>query len=212
LACLGLGQVYLRRGEFQKAMSVQQRALELIQTWKIPTWFPWAAASFGYALTLAGNLSEGMKFLDDATQRAVAIRFLINHSLWLVWLGEAHLLAGRMDKAATIAEQALSLCRDRSERGHMAWAFRLQGEIFGRGDRGESGKAEEFYRRSLTLAEELGMHPLVAHCHLGLGRLYRRTGDQMQSQEHFTVATTLFRKMEMGFWLEEANKGIEKRG
>jgi class 3 adenylate cyclase len=210
LACLGVGQVYLRRGELQKAISAQQRALELIQTWKIPTWFPWAAASFGYALTLAGNLSEGMQFLEDANQRAVAIPFLINHSLWLVWLGEAHLLAGRTDKAAKIAEKALSLCRDRSERGHMAWAFRLQGEILGQGDGAESDKAEEYYRRSLTLAEDLDMHPLVAHCHLGFGRLYRRTGDQMQSQEHFTAATTLFRKMEMAYWLEKAKRVIEK--
>ncbi len=211
LACLGVGHVYLRRGEFQKAILAQQRALELIQTWKIPTWFPWAAACFGYALALTGNLSEGIQFLADATQRALAIPFLINHSLGLVWLGEVHLLAGRMEEAAKIAEQALSLCRDRSERGHMAWAFRLQAEILGHGDRTESDKAEEYYRQALTLAEELGMHPLVAHCHLGFGRLYRRTGDPMRSQEHFTAATTLFRKMEMAFWLEEANQGIEKR-
>ena len=48
------------------------------------------------------------------------------------------------------------------------------------------------------------MCPLVAHCHLGLGKLYRRTGKRQQAQEHLTTATTMFREMDMGFWLEKA--------
>jgi len=55
-----------------------------------------------------------------------------------------------------------------------------------------------------TLANELGMRPLVAHCHLGLGRLYRGTGDHAKAQEHLTTAVTLYREMDMGFWLEKA--------
>jgi hypothetical protein len=48
------------------------------------------------------------------------------------------------------------------------------------------------------------MRLLVAHCHLGLGKLYRRTGDRQQAQEHLTTATTMYREMEMRFWLEQA--------
>ncbi len=210
LACLGAGQVYLRHGDLPKAISAQRRALELIQIWKIPTWFPWAAASFGYALALAGNLSEGMPFLEEAAKRAVAIPFLINHSLWLVWLSEAHLLAGQLDEAAQIALQALSLCRDRSEGGHTAWALRLLGEISMSGDRPEAAKAEDYYRRSMALADELGMNPLIAHGHLGLGKLYRQMGKQEQSQEHLSAAAALFRKMDMGLWLEKATKGSDE--
>ncbi|MFQ5968778.1 MAG: hypothetical protein ACE5MI_14430, partial [Acidimicrobiia bacterium] len=57
---------------------------------------------------------------------------------------------------------------------------------------------------ALTVATDLGMRPLVAHCHLGLGTLYRRIGQQEQAQEHLTTATTLYREMDMGFWLERA--------
>ena len=46
--------------------------------------------------------------------------------------------------------------------------------------------------------------PLVAHCHLGLGKLYRRTGKRKQAQERLTSATTMYREMDMGFWLEQA--------
>jgi hypothetical protein len=48
------------------------------------------------------------------------------------------------------------------------------------------------------------MRPLVGHCHLGLGKLYRRTGKREEAQEHLTTATTMYREMDMRFWLEEA--------
>jgi len=48
------------------------------------------------------------------------------------------------------------------------------------------------------------MRPLVAHCHLGLGRMYRRTGDQAKAHEHLTTATTMYRAMGMRFWLARA--------
>ena len=66
----------------------------------------------------------------------------------------------------------------------------------------EAGEA--WCREGLALAEELGMRPLVAHCHLGLGKLYRRTGKQDQAREHLTSATTMYREMDMGFWLQKA--------
>jgi len=48
------------------------------------------------------------------------------------------------------------------------------------------------------------MRPLVAHCHLGLGKLYRRTGKREQAQEHLATATTMHREMGMQFWLARA--------
>ena len=45
---------------------------------------------------------------------------------------------------------------------------------------------------------------LVAHCHLGLGKLYRRTGQREQAQEHLTSAAAMYREMGMTYWLEQA--------
>jgi hypothetical protein len=44
---------------------------------------------------------------------------------------------------------------------------------------------------------------LVAHCHLGLGKLYRRTGEPAKAEEHLSTAMTMYRGMDMGFWLEQ---------
>jgi hypothetical protein len=67
---------------------------------------------------------------------------------------------------------------------------------------GESGIAH--YRQALALAQSHGMRPLVAHCYLGLSKLYRRTGKPEQARENFTAATTMYREMDMDFWLEQS--------
>ena len=48
------------------------------------------------------------------------------------------------------------------------------------------------------------MRPLIAHCHLGLGRLYQGTGEPKRATEHFSTAATMYRDLDMSFWLERA--------
>jgi hypothetical protein len=48
------------------------------------------------------------------------------------------------------------------------------------------------------------MRPLVAHCHLGLGKVYLRTSKRDQARDHLTAAATVYRDMDMSFWLEQA--------
>jgi hypothetical protein len=68
----------------------------------------------------------------------------------------------------------------------------------------DAQQAETTYGEALALAEPRGMRPLAAHCHLGLGKLYRRTGKRHEAREHLTTATTMYREMDMQFWLEQA--------
>ncbi|HSF03816.1 MAG TPA: hypothetical protein VLA62_12430, partial [Solirubrobacterales bacterium] len=51
---------------------------------------------------------------------------------------------------------------------------------------------------------ELGMRPVVAHCHLGLGLLAQRAGKPDEARAHLTNAMTMYREMTMRFWLEQA--------
>ena len=72
----------------------------------------------------------------------------------------------------------------------------------------DAERGETYYRQALALAEPRGMRPLVAHCHLGLGKLCARTGNPQEAQEHLTTATTMYREMDMRFWLEQAEAAI----
>jgi hypothetical protein len=90
------------------------------------------------------------------------------------------------------------------ERGNEAEALRLLGEVAVGTGPAVSGNADVHLHAALALAAELGMRPLVAHCHLGLGTMYRRTADHAKASEHLNTATTLYREMDMRFWLEKA--------
>jgi hypothetical protein len=56
------------------------------------------------------------------------------------------------------------------------------------------------------------MRPLAAHCHLGFGKLSRRTGKREQAQEHLATATTMYREMDMRFWLAQAAAELKELG
>ena len=62
------------------------------------------------------------------------------------------------------------------------------------------------------MADELGMRPLTAHCHLGLGKLYRRTSDDVKAREHLATAATMYREMHMHFWLEQVEVALKEVG
>jgi hypothetical protein len=64
--------------------------------------------------------------------------------------------------------------------------------------------AEGYDREALALAGELGMRPLVAHCHFHLGTLFRKTDRQEQAREHLAKAKAMYREMDMRVWLDQA--------
>ena len=39
---------------------------------------------------------------------------------------------------------------------------------------------------------------------------YRRTGKRVRAREHLTTATTMYREMEMRFWLEQAEAELRR--
>ena len=107
-----------------------------------------------------------------------------------------------------LGRRSLSLVKTQAARGFEVWALRAI--AIAAADSGASELAESHYREALLLAQELGTRPLAAHCHLGLGKLYRRTGKREQAQEHLTTATTMYREMDMRFWLEQAEAELRR--
>src|SRR5262249_55914921 len=100
-------------------------------------------------------------------------------------------------------EQALDLARQYQLRGNQAWALWLLGESTARQTSPEVESAAGYYRQALTLAEELGMRPLQAHCHRGLGTLYAQTGQRQMARTALSPAIVLYRDMAMTFWLPQ---------
>jgi Flp pilus assembly protein TadD len=72
----------------------------------------------------------------------------------------------------------------------------------------EVEQAQTHYQQALTLAVELGMRPLQAHCHRGLGTLYSQTGQIEQARAELSTAIELYRDMEMTFWIPETEAAL----
>jgi class 3 adenylate cyclase/tetratricopeptide (TPR) repeat protein len=212
LACWGAGQAYLRRGELGTAIARLERALGLVAVPLLPLHFRYVAPSLGWAYILSGRLAEGLPLLETALEQDIALGYWAHHALTAVSLGEAYLANGRLSEAAAIADRARHLAQRKGERGHEAYALRLLGEVNSLHDVPELRIAEDCYRRAVGIADDVGMRPLVAHCHLGLGKLYGRKGKREQAQEHLTTATTMYREMDMRFWLDQAVAEIARLG
>ena len=113
-----------------------------------------------------------------------------------------------MEEAYALAERALALARAHQERGNEAYALRFLGELAVHREPSEIALAEAYYQQALALADALGMRPLQAHCHLGLGTLYARTGQWEQARAELPTAIEMYRAMEMTFWLPQTEAAL----
>jgi tetratricopeptide (TPR) repeat protein len=201
--CVGVGGLSLVQGDLPRAIAMFEHGLTLCQTWDLPLWLATTSSRLGYAYALSGRAAEALPLLERAAHRSPSTG-TVGLSLVIRFLGEALVLAGRVDDARPLARDALARSRDHRERGYEAWALRLLGEIAKHSDSLDTEAGEGHYRQAMALATELGMRPLVAHCHFGLGTLYRRAGVGVKAQEHLRTAATMYREMDMHFWLQKA--------
>jgi tetratricopeptide (TPR) repeat protein len=148
---------------------------------------------------LKNELIEGQRLAVD--ERGNAVGLLANRPLFIVYLSQGYLLAGRWEEATQSAQCALELARAHRARGWEAHALHVLGDVAMHREPPDLERAEVHYHQALTLAEELGMHPLQAHCHLGLGTLYATTDQHAQARAALSAAIALYRGMEMQFWL-----------
>ena len=107
-----------------------------------------------------------------------------------------------------LGQQALEVTRTQKQKGYQAYALRLLGDIAARRTPPVVEEAERQYREALALAEALGMHPLQAHCHSGLGMLYAKLDQREQARAALATAVDLYRAMDMTFWLPEAKAAL----
>jgi class 3 adenylate cyclase/tetratricopeptide (TPR) repeat protein len=209
-ADLAVGQLYLRQGDLVRAVPRLERGLATCRTWDFPSWLPWLASRVGASYTLAGRVAEALPLLEQSVEQAASMGWKADAAPLAVRLSEVYLGAGRFQDASSLAARALDLAVEHRRRGDQAWALRLLGEIASRCDLPHLDEADGHYRQALALADELGMRPLVAHCHLGLGKLYRSAGKGARAREQLAMATTMYREMDMRFWLEQAETEMQE--
>ena len=162
--------------------------------------------ALGCASALQGRLAEGCTLLEEGISES--IRTGGRRAVHWAWLSEVCRLAGRGEEAWQHARQALGLARQLKDRGDEAHALYQLGVVHAHADATDVAPAEAHYQQALALAEELGMRPLVAHCHLGLATLYQKVGRDAEAQAELAAAAKLYRATEMTVWLAKAEAAL----
>jgi tetratricopeptide (TPR) repeat protein len=178
-----------------------EQGLALWRTSGHRSWLQLIMANLSVAYALQGRLAEGRALLEEwISGRIMGSRQAPQR---VVWLSQICDLAGHSNEAWQHACQALDLARQQKVRGDEAFALHQLGVVHTHADPPDVAQAEAHYQQALALAEELGMRPLVAHCHRGLGMLYAATGQQEQARSTLSTAIAMYRDMDMTFWLPE---------
>jgi tetratricopeptide (TPR) repeat protein len=141
-------------------------------------------------------------------ERLATGRRMLLHALVLTELSEVCLLVGRVDEASALAERLFELSHTRAGHGYQAYACRLLGEVARHRKPPDIDQAATHYRQALTLAEEIGMRPLQAHCHHGLGTLFATAGQVEQARAELSTAIALYQAMDMTFWLPQTEAAL----
>jgi tetratricopeptide (TPR) repeat protein len=211
-ASYGNGLLSLRQGDLRRALPLLEQAMGICQDADFPAFFASTAAVLGAVYTLAGRIAEAMPLLTRALAQAMATERVEPQVFCRLFLGEAQVLTGHLEEARTLTEYTLTLARERQERSHQAYALRLLGEIATHRAPPDIDQATIHYRQALTLAEALGMRPLQAHCHLGLGTVYSQMGRLAEAHTALATALHLYRSMEMLFWLPQTEAALAQSG
>jgi tetratricopeptide (TPR) repeat protein len=196
------GALHIHRGDWAQARSLIEHTIAVLRTVNLVNLLGGLALS-AWVLAQHGETSEALNRLRESEQLIEGLREVgpgtrgAYHAL-----GRACLLLGRPDEARSLGNRGVGV--NQCQPGLAAHARHLLGDVATHPDQFDAERGEDEYRQALALAEPRGMRPLVAHCHLGLGKLYRRTGRRQEADEHLTTATTMYREMDMQFYLEQA--------
>jgi tetratricopeptide (TPR) repeat protein len=213
LAYYAASALHLIKGDWAMAQSLIERVVVVLRAGKIVIMLPHAVATSAWILAQGGETSEALNRLREGEQlleRNVTRGIVGQRGGTYRMLGRAALLLGLLDEAKRLGERAVQLSQHQP--GFVAHALHLLGDIATHPKYFDAEQGEGHYRNALAVAEPRGMRPLVAHCHLGLGKLYRRIGNRDKSRELLTTAITMYREMQMVFWLEQADTEVHQLG
>jgi len=199
-AQLALGGTLMRQGRLAEAIPVLERGLALAKD--APFLYAPIAGDLGAIYTRSGRSEAGIELTERAVAQALHMGRIGRLSLIVTHLGEAYFFSGRHADAAEQAERARQLAVEHGERGNQVYAGLLAGLVAAEDRQPRVEEARAHLRGALVLAEPLGMRPLVARCHIALGRLARRLGEDEAERHHLGTAIPLLESMKMRYWLD----------
>jgi class 3 adenylate cyclase/tetratricopeptide (TPR) repeat protein len=191
------------KGHWAKAHLLVEQWINVHRSMDVSVLLPWAVTSSAWTLAQIGEATDALKRVREGEvllERQLSSG-IVGHRSWNYYaVSRACQLLGLLDEARRLGSRALE--SSQRQPGFRARALHLLGDLATHPDRFDAEGSAAHYLEALALAELHGMRPTMAHCHLSMGQLYRRTGKPEQAREHLTIATTMLREMDMAFLLD----------
>ncbi|MDX1777626.1 MAG: hypothetical protein R3339_01990, partial [Thermodesulfobacteriota bacterium] len=187
---LCLGMSYVSRGEPEKAKQPLEEVLDFSQ--KVGCAYIGTPAQCFLSVVLAseGKFTQGFRMLKGARKK-----WLDQSALWRYTFSE--LIFGELFSAMALRKMEISF-RDIVRN----LGFLIKNLPFAR------QKAEKHYMRALTSAQKIGAKAMEGQIHLGLGKLYSRTGNREKARHCFLSAIKLFEVCEAEIFLKQAREAL----
>jgi tetratricopeptide (TPR) repeat protein len=203
-AQLTASKLHLLKGDWAKARDLLEDWINMPGTLDVAILLPWAVTSLAWTLAQIGDASEALSRLregEEHLKRQEAEGIFVHRGWSYHAVARGCLLLGRLDEARRLADRSIE--SSQRQPNFVAHARCILGDLAIHPEYFDAESAATHYRAALTLAKPRGMRPLAAHCHFGLGRLHRRTGNPGRARQHLTAAKNMYSEMDMGFWLTQ---------
>lgn len=186
-------------------MRFAEEAVRTAESRMILSWLPGTYSALGWMLAWTGRTDAALSYLERSVSVHETLGISAYLSIFCCRLAEALRLAGRAAEAAPVADRALELARRFGERGIEAEVLVARGEIGETLAPADVHAADTRYRHAIDRARALGMRPVLARALLRRGQLQMRAGAPEQGRRWVAEATSMFREMDMRFWLGQAD-------
>jgi tetratricopeptide (TPR) repeat protein len=194
-AAVGMGFCLLLREQPLDAVTELEEALRLAQDRDIALLIPSSMRYLGPAYALSGRLVDANDLLHEAIERTTA-HGLLGMRIWSsAALASVQMLSSALTKARETSLSTLELAGQHGFRPVEAQLMRLLGNLDERDGSARADEAEQWYRRAILLADELGMRPEAAYARRDLARLLRRAGRNEEAELQEAAAQDLRRAM-----------------
>jgi predicted ATPase len=146
-----------------------------------PFWRALGTIFRGWVKTRNGDVPEGVSLLRSGSTayRATGAGVWIPYQI--VLLARACEIAGQVEEAVTLSDEALQIVEKTGERWFAAELNRLKGQLLLR--QGHTEAAEELYRKALSIADEQGAKLWELRAAASLARLRRDQGRQAEARD-----------------------------
>jgi class 3 adenylate cyclase/tetratricopeptide (TPR) repeat protein len=194
-----IGSVALNKGDCSAAVLVFDRLLDVCATHDLDAYASRIMAGLGRTIARLGEVREGLALLEKAVALDETAEPQLTRSLTLIAYVEVLLLAGKFDTALSTVTDLLRRTRCLGERGaeaHVCWLAATIHAV--RAVNLEAGV--ELIEAATTIAGELDLQPLLAHCHLTRADLYRRRGLQAEADTYQDRGEKLLGRLGMKPW------------